>query len=79
MSFNNRKPNRMSGPKNLGLSERMQITVISVRIIDGEVRARVVADDPRARIRIELTLPAKHGENPWDPAYDEALRFLDVA
>jgi hypothetical protein len=59
--------------------ERMEIRVISVRLVDGEVQARVIANNPRTRIRIELTFPARQGANPWEAAYDEALRFLDVA
>lgn len=58
--------------------EAMTVSVISVRRANGEIRAWVRADSPvGARLHIELRFPAQEGENPWEAAYDEALRYLD--
>lgn len=60
--------------------ENMRVTVVSARILNDEVHAWVRADSPPlARLHIELRLPAQEGRNPWETAYDEALRYLDPA
>lgn len=33
---------------------------------------------PRARLHIELRFPAQERQSPWEAAYDEALRYVDV-
>ena len=63
-----------------GFMEPMQIRVLSVRVMEGEVFARVRADSPpHARLHIELRFPVRDSDNPWKIAYDEALRYLDPA
>lgn len=57
--------------------EHMNITVMSVCVVDGEVKARVVAENSLARIPFELTFPAQHGEDPWEVAFDKAVLYLD--
>lgn len=60
--------------------EAMTITVLSARWVGGEIRAWIRADSrPRARLHIQLRFPAQKGRKPWEAAYDEALRYLDVS
>lgn len=58
----------------------MKIRVLSVRVVNGEVLARVHAENPpRFKLRVELRFPAPKERSPWVAAYDEALKYLDVA
>lgn len=58
----------------------MTITVLCARESNSEIRGSVRADcPPHARLHIELRFPAQEGRNPWEAAYDEALRGLDIA
>ncbi len=62
----------------LGLMERMHITVVSARVVDGEVRATVRATAPGVRISVCLTFPVTGPTEPWSAARDYALRYLDI-
>ena len=58
--------------------EPMQITVVSTRVVAGQVRAVVQADSPpSARINLELTFPLTILTDIWAAARDEALKYPD--
>lgn len=58
--------------------EPMTITVISARVLDGQVRAIVRADAlPQARIHLRLAFPLTRPTDIWAAAREVALRYLD--
>ena len=60
--------------------ERMIITVISARVVTGDVQAVVRVDSPpRANIHLRLKFPITWLTDIWSAARDEALRYLEIA
>jgi hypothetical protein len=60
--------------------EPMHLTVLSVRTVNGRVRAVVRAVSPEsANIHLVLSFPDTDRRNVWEAARDEALKYLDIA
>lgn len=58
----------------------MNIVVISARRVNGQVRAVVCARHAeRATIHLVLSFAEPVANNLFEAAYDEALKYLDVA
>jgi hypothetical protein len=58
----------------------MKISVLAVRVGDGELFARIRAgSEPRAKIHIFIRVPMPNEGSPSKVAYDQALRHLDPA
>jgi len=60
----------------------MEITVLSVREVDGELVARAAAVTADAHIRLEVRFAPQGSEGRaelWDRARAEVLRYLDIA
>lgn len=58
----------------------MSISVVQVLVVNNRAVAVVQAScPPTAEIRMELHFCLHGSEDPWEAAYENALRYLDVA